>query len=326
MADAKKIAITGGAGQIAYQLLFRIGSGGLYGPDQPISLHILELPSALDSLRGVVMELEDCSFPLIEKIEIGSDPYKIFDGVETLFLLGSKPRTAGMERKELLIENGAIFIEQGKALEKVTPPSLLTLVVGNPCNTNALITRAYSRRERCFAMSMLDQNRATAMLASHARVPLSAITHMVVWGNHSSTQVADFINAKIFGRGAIEVVRDRSWLEERFVPQIQQRGAAVIAARGKSSAASAAEAALKAMRSLIYPTPPGEFFSMAVYSDGNSYGIEKGLFFSFPCYSIGEGIVQIVPGLYWDNYLREKILISERELVEERSMIEALLP
>lgn len=324
----KRIAVSGGAGQIAYSLLFRIASGEMLGPDQPVALHILEVPHALEGLKGVVMELEDCAFPLLKEIKIGSDPFEVFAGVHYAILVGAKPRGTGMERKDLLSENGKIFIEQGKALGAAAAKDVLVLVVGNPCNTNCLIALHHASqipRTRFFAMMRLDQNRAIAALAKKAQVPVTAVERMAVWGNHSATQVPDFLHARIQGKPVLEVIRDRKWLEEDFFAHVQKRGAAVIAARGKSSAASAAHAALYSIRSLVFPTPEREWFSCALCSDGNPYGIKEGLIFSFPCRSKGDGKVEIVKGLDWDEFLKNKIALTERELLEERELIAHLI-
>lgn len=324
----KRIAVTGGAGQIAYSLLFRLAAGELFGPHQPIALHLLELPQAQESLKGVAMELEDCAFPLLREIHLSSNAHEAFDGAEVAFLIGSKPRGPGMERKDLLAENGKIFIEQGKALSAKAARDVKVLVVGNPCNTNALIAMHHAPKldkHQFFAMMRLDQNRASSLLSRKANVPVKEVHHMTVWGNHSSTQVPDFINAKIQGKMATDVIRDRNWLENDFITTVQKRGAAVIAARGKSSAASAAHAALESMRSLIEPTPPGEWFSVALISDGNPYGVQDGLFFSFPCRSNGDGRIEIVPGLHHDSFLKQKIALTEAELVEERKLVKHLI-
>ncbi len=324
----KRIAVTGGAGQIAYSILFRIANGDLLGKDQPIALHILEVPEAIESLKGVVMELEDCAFPLLQEIKIGSDPKEVFQGVNYAILIGSKPRGPGMERKDLLADNGRIFVAQGEALSESAASDVLVLVVGNPCNTNCLIAMRHAPKippSHFFSMMRLDQNRGMAMLAAKAGQPVSAVHRMVVWGNHSSTQVPDFLNARIRGRGALEVIEDRRWCEETFIPLVQKRGAAVIAARGKSSAASAAHAAIESMRALIFPTADGEWFSCGLSSDGNPYGIKEGLVFSFPCRCKGNGKVEIVKNVPWDQFLKDKIALSEKELLEERELIAHLL-
>ncbi len=321
----KKIAVTGAAGQIAYSLLFRLAAGELFGPHQPISLSLLELPQAIDSLKGVAMELQDCAFPLLHDVRISSDPFEGFDGVDTAFLVGAKPRGPGMERKDLLAENGAIFTTQGKAMGQKASRDVLVLVVGNPCNTNALIALRSAKTldpKQFFSMMRLDQNRAMALLAQKAKVPVTEVKHVTVWGNHSSTQVPDFMHATIGGKKAEEVIRDRKWLEGDFVSQVQKRGAAVIAARGKSSAASAAHAAIESMRSLIVPT---DWFSIGQLSDNNPYGIQDGIVFSFPFRSKGNGKVEIIKDLYWDAFLKDKIAQTEKELLEERALIHHLL-
>ncbi len=324
----KRIAVTGAGGQIAYNLIFRIASGEMLGPDQPIALDLLELPHALDALKGVVMELEDCAYPLLKEIRIGSEPAKVFEGVSYALLVGAKPRGPGMERKDLLDDNGKIFIEQGKALNASAASDLLVFVVGNPCNTNCLIAMRHAPKipkERFFCMMRLDQNRAMSMLAQKARVQVTEVNHMAVWGNHSATQVPDFLNAKIQGKPALEVIKDRKWCEEQFLPLVQKRGAAVIAARGKSSAASAANAIIDSIRSLVFPTAGDDWFSMGLSSQGNSYGIKEDLVFSFPCRSKGNGKVEIVKNVPWDGFLKEKIALSEKELLEERDLVANLL-
>ena len=323
--NIRRIAVTGAAGQIAYSLIFRLAAGELLGREQPIALHLLEVPQVLEALRGVEMELQDCAFPLVKEVKIGSNAEEVFEGVDTVFLVGSKPRGPGMERKDLLSENGHIFIEQGKALGKAAEKDAVVLVVGNPCNTNCLIAQHYAKQPHIFAMTRLDQNRAVSMLARKAGVQVTDVSHVAVWGNHSSTQVPDFLNAKIQGNPAADVIRDMAWLEGSFISDVQKRGAAVIAARGKSSAASATQAALDAMKSLLTPTPPGEWFSMALRSDGNPYGIASGLVFSFPCRSNGKGQVEIVKNLKWNDFLKQKIHLTEKELLEEKAIIKNLL-
>lgn len=322
--ELKRVAVTGGAGQIAYNLLFRIASGEMLGEDQPIALHILEIPEAMKALEGVKMELEDCAFPLLKEIKMGSDPREVFKGVNYALLVGAKPRGPGMERKELLNENGKIFIEQGKALNDAADPNVKVLVVGNPCNTNCLITMRNAPRipkENFFAMMRLDQNRAVAQLAQKAGVAVPDVTNVVVWGNHSSTQVPDFFNAKIKGKPVQNVIGDLKWLEEDFIKIIQKRGAAVIDARGKSSAASAANAAIDTIRSLVIPTPEGQWFSCGVCSDKNPYGIEENLIFSFPCRSKGDGKWEIVKDVPLNPFLSKKIKETEKELMEERELV-----
>jgi malate dehydrogenase len=324
----KRVTVTGAGGQIAYSLIFRIASGEMLGQDQPIALHLLELPGSIEALKGVVMELEDCAFPLLKEIKIGSDPIAMFEGVHYALLVGAKARGPGMERKDLLASNGAIFIEQGKALNASAASDVIVFVVGNPCNTNCLIAMHHAPKipkEQFFAMMRLDQNRATAMLATKANVPLEQVSEVAVWGNHSSTQVPDFVNAKIQGKPALDIIKDRKWCEEEFVPRVQKRGAAVIAARGKSSAGSAANAIIDSVRSLVFPTCVGEWFSTGLISNGNPYGIQDNLIFSFPCRSKGEGKVEIVKDVPLDPFLKSKILLSEKELLEERELIKHLL-
>ncbi len=320
----KRIAITGGGGQIAYSILFRLAHGDLLGYDQPIALHLLEVPEALAALKGVVMELEDCAFPLVKEIHIGSDPYEVFDKVHYAFLIGAKPRGPGMERKDLLQDNGKIFIHQGKALDQVADLSVLTLVVGNPCNTNCLIARHFAKRinpHNFFAMTRLDQNRAASFLAKKAMVPVEEVKCVAIWGNHSATQVPDYWHAKIQTKLVAECIPDAHWLEKEFIPKVQKRGAEVIAVRGKSSAASAANAAIDAMRSLVFPTPQGEWISMGISSDGNSYGVQEGLIFSFPCISKGDGKVEMISGLPIPSALQEKLSLTEKELLEEKNLV-----
>ncbi len=321
----RRIAITGAAGQIAYSLLFRIASGELFGKEQEIALHLLEVPQMEGPLKGVEMELQDCAFPLLKEVRTGSNPDAVFEGVDTVFLVGSKPRGPGMERKDLLSENGHIFVEQGKALGKSAANDAVVLVVGNPCNTNCLIGEKHAGKHNFFAMTRLDQNRAVSMLARKAGAAVADVSHMTIWGNHSSTQVPDFLNAQIRKQLVTSVIQDRAWLENEFIADVQKRGAVVIAARGKSSAASAAEAALGGMKSLLTPTAAGEWFSMGVKSDGNPYGIAPGLIFSFPCRSNGKGHIEIVKNLKWDEFLKQKIHLTEKELLEEKQMVEKLL-
>lgn len=324
----KRIAITGAAGQIAYSLLFRIANGELLGKDQPIALHLLDIPEGVESLKGVLMELEDCVFPLLREVKIGSDPNEVFGGVDYAFLVGAKPRGPGMERKDLLSENGKIFVGQGKALQEVASKEVKVVVVGNPCNTNCLILMHNAPKLAAgnfHAMTRLDQNRAVSQLALKAGVEVDEVSNVTIWGNHSSTQVPDFVNAKIGGKRAEEVIGDRKWLEGEFISKIQKRGAEVIAARGKSSAASAANAALMSMQGMVMPTPKGVWFSACVPAKGNPYGVDPDLVFSFPCRSKGKGDWEIVPGLEIDSFLQKKLEITEKELKEERDLVAHLL-
>lgn len=319
-----RVAVTGGAGQIAYSLLFRIASGEMLGFDQPLELRILELPAMIDQLRGVEMELDDCAFPLLKKVHISSDPYEVFEKVDIALLVGAKPRGPGMERKDLLNENAKIFITQGDALNEKASRDALVLVVGNPSNTNALITLKHAPKlnpRRIFSMMRLDQNRGLAQIAKKAHVGVQDVKKMAVWGNHSATQLPDFTHATVKGKPLLTVIQDRDWLEKDFVPLVQKRGAAVIAARGKSSAASAANAALDSIKSLLHPTPSDDWFSVGLYSKGNPYNIDEDLIFSFPCRSNGNGEVEIVPNLHWDSFIKEKMAITQKELIEEREAI-----
>lgn len=320
----KRIAVTGGAGQIAYSLLFRLANGDLLGPNQPIALHILEVPEVMQALKGVAMELDDCAFPLLKEIVIGSDPKEVFKDIDYAFLVGAKPRGPGMERIDLLNENGKIFIEQGNALNEVAHPNVKVLVVGNPCNTNCLIALSHAPRipkENFHAMMRLDQNRAVRQLAKKAEVNVSDITHMIIWGNHSTTQVPDFVNARIKNKPVTELINDKDWLENTFISTIQKRGAEIIAARGKSSAASAANAAIDAMKDLIYPTPEGLWYSSAVFSKNNPYGIEENLIFSFPCRTKTDGTYEIVKNVPWNDFLKKRMTATEKELIEERNLV-----
>lgn len=322
----KRIGVSGAGGQIAYSLLFRLAAGELLGPDCDISLHLLEVKEALQSLEGVAMELDDCAFPRLKGVKLGSNPAEVFEGMDYIFLIGAKPRGPGMERKDLLSDNGKIFTGQGRAIGEVAPRALV-FVVGNPCNTNCLIALKNAKNmnpSQFFAMTRLDQNRGVSMVAKKAGVPLNAVTRMTIWGNHSSVQVPDLVNAKIDGKPALDFV-DRAWYENEFFPAIQKRGAAVIAARGKSSAASAAQGALDGMKSLIYPTSKDDWFSMGVYSQGNPYNIDPDLIFSFPCRSSGDGKISIVKEVPWDAFLKEKIALVEQELIDERALVKGLL-
>jgi malate dehydrogenase len=321
------VAITGAAGQIGYSLLFRIASGGMFGPDQPVVLHLIEIEPALPALGGVVMELQDCAFPLLAGIVPTASLAEGFAGVNWALLVGSVPRKAGMERKDLLGINGKIFTGQGQAIAKHAAPDVRVLVVGNPCNTNCLIAMRSAPSvpaERWFAMTMLDQNRAATQLAIKAGVPVTAVSNLAIWGNHSSTMYPDFYNARIGGKPATEVIREESWFKDAFIPTVQQRGAAIIKARGLSSAASAANAVVDTVRRLTRPTPEGDVFSVAVSSDG-SYGIEKGLMFSYPIRSDGSRW-QIVPGVPVNEFSRSKIAATENELKEEKALVADLLP
>ena len=322
-----RVAVTGAAGQIGYSILPRIASGQVFGADQPVVLHLIEIEPALPALQGVAMELQDGAFPLLEGIETTSDLDRGFDGVSWALLVGSVPRKAGMERKELLGINGKIFVGQGKAIEKNAASDVRVLVVGNPCNTNCLIAMSNAPavpRDRWFAMMRLDENRAKSQLAQKAGVPWREVTNMAIWGNHSNTQFPDFFNARIGGRLAPEVIKDTAWLEGDFIKTVQERGAAIIKARGLSSAFSAAHAAIETVRSLSASTPEGDWHSVALRSDG-SYGIEEGLICGLPVRSKDQR-ASIVEGIPHNTFARERIDKSVNELKEERTMVADLLP
>lgn len=327
MEKIKRVVVSGGAGQISYSLLFRIANGDLLGKNQSIELNILEVPQALDSLKGVVMELEDCCFPLLKGIKTGSDPIELFEEVNFALLVGSKPRSAGMERKDLLLENAKIFVEQGKALNKVAAKDVKVLVVGNPCNTNCLIAIHNAPnipKSSFYSMMRLDENRAKGFLAKKAHVGVNDIKNMIIWGSHSSTQVPDFFHAKIKNKNAVDLI-DKKWLEDEFVERVQKRGAEVIAARGKSSAASAANAVIDTIVALEHPTEEDNSQSVAMYSEGNPYGIDEDLVFSFPCKTKKDLQVSIVKGIQWNSYLEQKIHLTHKELKEERDMVSSML-
>jgi malate dehydrogenase len=326
MKSPVKVAVTGAAGQIGYSLLFRIASGSMFGPDQPVELELIEIPQAIKALEGVVMELEDCAFPLVTKLIPTSNPDEGFRGVNWVLLVGSVPRKQGMERKELLGVNGKIFTGQGRTIEKNAASDVRILVVGNPCNTNCLIAMNNAKSipaDRWFAMTRLDENRAKSQLAAKAGTHVTEVTNLAIWGNHSSTQYPDFYNAKIGGKPATAVISDETWLQNTFIPIVQQRGAAIIKARGASSAASAANAVVDTVRSLVTPTPAGDWHSVAVCSDG-SYGVEKGLISSFPIRAAGADW-EIVQNLPLNDYSREKIKASVAELLEEKALVSELL-
>lgn len=321
-----KVAVTGAAGQIGYSLLFRIASGQMFGPDQPVSLHLIEIPVALNALEGVVMELHDCAFPLLNSIVPTADLDEGFRDINWALLVGSVPRKAGMERKDLLGINGKIFVGQGQAIERNANADVRVLVVGNPCNTNCLIAMNNAKeipRDRWFAMTRLDENRARAQLAHKAGVEITRVTNMTIWGNHSSTQYPDFYNAKIDNKPANEIISDEKWLREDFIAAVQQRGAAIIKARGLSSAASAANAVVDTVLFLTNNTPKDDWHSVAICSDG-SYGVEKGLISSFPLRTQG-GKLEIVQQLPINDFGRGKIDKSVAELKEEKSEVKDLL-
>ncbi len=322
-----RVAVTGAAGQIGYALLFRIANGDLLGPQTPVELRLLEIEPAMQALDGVVMELDDCAFPLLAGVEATSDAKVAFDGVSWALLVGAMPRKEGMERKDLIGVNAKIFGPQGQAIASAAAADVRVLVVGNPCNTNCLIARANAPEvpdDRWFAMTRLDQNRARALLAQRAGVPVTEVRNVAIWGNHSNTQYPDFRNATISGRPAPEVIGDDAWLRGEFISTVQERGAAVIKARGASSAASAANAAIDSVRSIWTPTPAGDNAALAVVSRGE-YGVPEGLQFGFPVRSSGDGW-EVVEGFEHDDFAREKIRITAEELVAEREAVADLLP
>ena len=322
-----RVAVTGAAGQIGYSLLFRIASGGMFGPDQPVILHLLEIEPALPALQGVVMELDDSAFPLLRGVVPTASLDEGFRGVHWALLVGSVPRKQGMERKDLLGINGKIFVGQGQAIQKNAASDVRILVVGNPCNTNCLIAMNNGRdipADRWFAMTRLDENRAKSQLARKAGQPITAVTNMAIWGNHSATQFPDFENARINQRPATDVIGDQAWLQGDFISTVQQRGAAIIKARGASSAASAANAVVDTVRSLTTPSRTGDWHSVCLCSDG-SYGIDKGLICGFPVRTKERGQVEIVQHLTLSQFARGKVDASVNELKEEKSMVSELL-
>jgi len=321
MSDVMRVAVTGAAGQIGYALVFRIASGGLFGPNQKVRLQLLEVPAAENALQGVVMELRDGACPLVEEIIATTDPKRAFEGADWTLCVGSIPRKPGMERSELLGLNGKIFVQQGKDLAAVASKEARVLVVGNPCNTNAWIARQAGQglsEDRWFAMTRLDENRAKARLAEKAGVSVRVVDRLAIWGNHSTTMYPDFTNARISGKAATEVIQDRAWLEGDFLKSVQQRGAEVLKARGLSSAASAAHAAVDTVRTLHDGTKAGDWTSVAVCSDG-SYGVPKGLMCSFPIEAAGKGKWKIVQGLKLDEFGKAKLAATVAELEEEKA-------
>lgn len=325
MKNRVKVAVTGAAGQIDYALLFRIASGQMFGPETEVELQLLELEQALPFLHGVAMELDDCAFPLLKNIVCTSDVNEAMRGVNWALLVGSVPRKQGMERSDLLQINGGIFTIQGKAINDNAADDVRVFVVGNPCNTNCLIAKHHARdipADRFFAMTSLDELRARTQLAKKAGVDVTAISEMTIWGNHSATQFPDFYNAKINGKSAVEVINDENWLKDVFVPTVQQRGAAVIKARGASSAASAANAVIHGVHSILNDTPANESYSVCRNSQGE-YGVDEGLIFSFPCRTVG-GKMQVVEGLKFNDYSRVKFSETLNELRQEREAVKAL--
>jgi malate dehydrogenase len=324
-----RVAVTGAAGQIGYSLLFRIASGAMFGPNQPVILHLIEIPDekALAALGGVVMELEDCAFPLLKGVVPTASLEEGFRGVNWALLVGAVPRKQGMERKDLLGINGKIFTGQGQAIAKNAAADVRVLVVGNPCNTNSLIAANNAPgvpKDRFFAMTMLDENRAKTQLAKKAGVDITAVNNLAIWGNHSSTMYPDFFNAKISGQPVPAVIKDEAWLKGDFISTVQQRGAAIIKARGLSSAASAANAVVDTVRNLTTPTKPGEWFSVATHSEG-AYGIEKGLIFSYPTRTDGKKF-EVVQNVPLNEFSKARIAATENELKEEKALVADLLP
>jgi malate dehydrogenase len=327
MADVIRVAVTGAAGQVAYAMLGRIASGEIFGPDRKVILQLLEIPQAMPGLEGVAMELDDCSFSTLQDVVITDDPNKAFRDCNWALLVGSFPRKQGMERKELLGINGKIFIGQGKALAANAAKDVRILVVGNPCNTNCLVAYNNGRdipAERWSAMTRLDHNRARTALARKAGVANADVTCVTIWGNHSNTQYPDFTNAKIQGRPVPEVIPDRAWLENTFVPMIQTRGAAVIKARGLSSAMSAANGALDHVKSVVRGTPAADWVSAATLSRGE-YGVPAGLVFGYPCRADGKGNLSVVEGLALDAFGKQKFQTTLQELQEEKAAVADLL-
>jgi malate dehydrogenase len=321
-----RVAVTGAAGQIGYALLFRIAAGEMFGKDTPVELSLLEIEPAIGSLKGVVMELEDCAFPLLRKVAVSSRAVEAFDGIDWALLVGAVPRKAGMERADLLKINAGVFVEQGQALSESAKRNCRVLVVGNPCNTNAYIAKERAKNldpRNFFAMTMLDQNRAAAQLAMKAGVGIGSVTNVAIWGNHSATQFPDYFHAQINGRPALDVIKDRAWLEGSFIEIVQKRGAEVIRVRGMSSAASAANAIIDTVKALTTQAPQNSFFSVATLSDG-SYGIPQGLICGFPVQSNGKDW-KIVQGLSQNQIAERKIAVSVQELMEERDKVGSIL-
>ena len=321
-----RVAVTGAAGNIGYALLFRIASGAMFGPDQPVALNLIEIQPALQALKGVVMELDDCAFPLLKDVVATTDLDEGFKDVNWACLVGSVPRKAGMERADLLSINGKVFTGQGKAIARNAAADVRILVVGNPCNTNCLIAMNNAEgvpNDRWFAMTMLDENRAKTQLAQKAGVDVTEVTNMTIWGNHSATQYPDFYSALIGGKSAAEVIGDEIWFKDEFIPNVQKRGAAIIAARGSSSAASAANGIVDAVRKIVTPTPTGDSISMCICSDG-SYGTTPGLITSLPVRSDGRKI-EVVQGIEINEFSRAKIDATIQELKDEREAVKDLI-
>jgi malate dehydrogenase len=327
MSNVKRVAVTGAAGQIGYSLLPMIASGGIFGPDQKVALQLLEITPALGALEGVKMELHDCAFPLLTEVTCSDDPKVAFQDADTCLLVGSKPRGPGMERKDLLQDNGKIFIGQGQAIAEAAGPDVRVVVVGNPCNTNCLIAMHNAKgvpQDRFTAMTRLDQSRAKAQLALKAKKHWSSVKNVTIWGNHSNTQYPDWHHATIDGVAAADAIADDAWLKGEFIPTVQERGKAIINARGKSSAMSAAQAACDHAKSLYSVTTEDDWASICVVSDG-SYGTPEGIISSFPCTTDGDGNWKIVQGLEMNDFSKEKAKATWDELVGERDMVRDLL-
>lgn len=327
MGGVKKVLVTGGGGNIAYSLLFRIANGDLFGKEQKIDLHISDLPEKLGVLEGVAMELEDSAFPLLHSIKVGSDLPTMCDSIDLALLVGAKPRGKGMERGDLLQDNGKIFVATGRALNEAANAEAKVVVVGNPCNTNCLLAMHHAprlSRKNFHAMMRLDQNRAMAMLANKSRESIEEIKRMCIWGNHSVTQVPDYTHVEIGGKKATDVI-DIRWLQQEFIEKVQKRGAEIIAKRGLSSAASAASSLVDAVRSLYEPTLGNDWHTSAVCTDDNPYGIEENLIFGFPLRTGRDGAYEIVKGLEWDFFIKERIAVTQKELIDERNCVSDLL-
>lgn len=323
-----KVAVTGASGQIANHLLFMLASGEVYGKDQPIALQLLGSERSREALEGVAMELEDSLYPLLREVTIGIDPFECFRDADWCLMVGAKPRGPGMERADLLSQNGEIFQLQGRALNEAASRNCKVLVVGNPCNTNALIAMENAPnipRRNFHALTRLDENRAKCQLALKSGKFYTSVNRMAIWGNHSTTQVPDFLNARIGGKPAMNVIKDMEWFKNEFTPKVAQRGGALIKKWGRSSAASTAVSVADAIRSLVVPTAPGDCFSSAVCSDGNPYGVAEGLIFSFPCRSKGDGDYEICDDFIVDDYLQAKIKVTEDELLKERGCVSHLI-
>lgn len=327
MSSPVNVAVTGAAGSISYSLLFRIASGEMFGEDTPVRLQLLEIPPAMDALEGVAMEIDDCAFPLLESMDLSDDPRQGFDGANFAILVGGKPRDSSMERADLIRANGPIFVDQGQALNEVAADDVRISVIANPCNTNALIAMNNAPDipdERFSAMTRLDENRSKSQLATRAGTSVGAITNMGIWGNHSNTMYPDVFNAQIDGVPAPEAIGDDTWVREEFISTVQGRGKAIIEARGQSSAASAANAAVDHVSTWLSETPDDDWHSMAVPSRGD-YGVTEGLIFSFPLRFDGDGGYEIVDDIELNDFARQKIEITEQQLIEEREVVQDLL-